>query len=442
MKVLLVEAYPGFRGAQRSLAALLEGLRRSAAVDDAEDRVHANSPASAERVEVDILCLAPGRAHAAFSQERASHGGISVHLLAPPAPLGQFGGALASGPPWRRWVATACLVPYTWTLRRFLRQRQPDIVHCNQARGVLLVAMAARTLGLPVVWHQRGMLDLPPIATRLAGLASRHLLCVSEAVRRSLPEPLARRASVIHNGIDRPAAAPEKSPLRRRLGIDAELAARHLEPGSLVLVTASSFLPYKGLHHVVEALARIASRAPEMLSSLLWIVLGDDDGQMGKKAYRQGLRSTLEVKNLTRHVYWAGWQQEPSNWLAAADLCLLPTVADERWVDADGRPRRLVCSEGFPRTVLEAMAVGTAVIASDVAAVGEQIVDGESGLVLPPGDAEALAEAIVALGRDAPRRHALVAAGQQRVERFSIEAMTQQTVAFWRRCLGDRRPQV
>lgn len=445
MKVLLVEAYPGLRGAQRSLVALLEGLRRRAteAAGNTDDGV-----TSAATLEVDILCLAPGRAHEAFRRQRAIRGHgrndhVAVHLLPPPAPLGHFGGRLATGRLWRRLVALACLLPYSWKLRRLLRRCKPDLVHCNQARGVLLVAMAARSLGLPVLWHQRGMVDLPPVAIRVAGWASRHLLCVSEAVRQSLPRPLAERAVVIHNGIDRPAAAQETSALetsslRQRLGIDTELAIRQLAPDSLVMITASSFLPYKGLHHVVDALSLIASRAPEALAGLLWIVLGDDEGHAAKRTYRQQLQTNLEANQLTRHVWWAGWQPMASDWLAAADLCLLPTVDDEPWIDTEGRRRRLVCSEGFPRTVLEAMAMGTAVIASDVAAVGEQLIDGESGLLVTPGNPRALAGAIVDLYRDAPRRRALAAAGQRRVERFSIEAMTEQTVAFWRHCLENR----
>ena len=508
MRVLLVEAYPGYRGAQRSLEALLDGLRRRAAVSrtvasrekgtsaDSADPTQPTIPQPPEEeiqegLEVEILCTSPGRAHDAFRQAHPN-----VHLLLPPAPLRLFGGSLAKGRLGRRLAAMVALLPYTWTLRGFLRRHRPDIVHCNQARGVLLVALAARSLGLPMVWHQRGMVDLPPMATRLAGLASQHILCVSDAVRRSLPEDLARRATVVANGIDVPIEVPQKSALRQHLGIDTELANRCLAPNSppdaqlanrclapfsppgaqgsdrclapnspdfqssesepanrclapdsqgsdrclapnpLVLITASSFLPYKGLHHVVDALGRIATRAPEVAAKLLWVVLGDDDGQAVKRSYRQQVQASIEALGMTRRVWWAGWQPNAGEWIAAADLCLLPTVSDELWTDADGRSHHLRCGEGFPRTVLEAMAMGTAVIACDVAAVNEQIVDGDSGFIIPPGDADALAAAIIALARDAPRRERLAAAGHIRVRRFSIEAMTEQTVTFWQSCLG------
>ena len=163
-----------------------------------------------------------------------------------------------------------------------------------------------------------------------------------------------------------------------------------------------------------------------------------DDEQIGKRSYGRMLRRRLDDLGLAHRVWWIGWQAEALPWLAAADLCLLPTVAQESWRDDQGRIRTIRCSEGFPRTVLEAMAMGTAVIASRVAAVDEQIAHGESGWIVPPSDAEALAVAIQQAGSDRPLRQERAAAAHRRVARFSVEAMCQRTLAFWRRCLANR----
>lgn len=420
MKILFIEAYPGFRGAQRSLAALLEGIRRR------QLDATANSP----KIEAAVLCLAPGRAEEGYRQS-----GADVHLLTPPAALQVFGGGLrGDGPPQagraQKLRAVTALARFTPRLRHFLRQHRPDVVHCNQARGVLLAGPAARSLGLPLVWHQRGMLDLSSTVTAAAGLLAQHLICVSRAVRQSLPKRLRRRSTVINNGIDRPSSNPSKTALRSVLGIDTQLASRGLPQDAIVLITTSSFLPYKGLHHVVDALACLTERRPESLRRLFWVVLGDDDEHPVKEAYRRQLLASSRKHSLNAHIWWAGWQEKATDWIAAADLCLLPTIARETWVDADGHPTDVMCSEGFPRTVLEAMAVGTPILATDVAAVKEQIVDGESGVILPPGDPQALATAIDALVGDGARRRSLATAGHQRVQRFSIEAMTEQTVSF------------
>lgn len=422
-RILCVEAYPGFRGAQRSLAALLGGLRGMSA-----------NPAPL----VSVLCLTSGQAATSRAVEGYRATGVTVHSLTPPSPLQAYGGALRSASPQGLW-RLVCALPLWcfWTLRvrRWLARQSPDLVHCNQARGVLLVAMAARSLGLPVVWHQRGMLDLPDVLVRLTGLLSTHILCVSEAVRRSFPARLRERADVVHNGIDRPLELPDKAGLRRQLGIDNELARRRLpKENTLLLITASSWLPYKGLHHVVEALGHLEVKQPGLRP--LWLLLGDDDGHPGKHAYGLGLRRRLDDLGWTDHVWWAGWQPQSLQWLAAADLCLLPTVAQESWTDAQGKVRDIRCSEGFPRTVLEAMTVGTAVVASDVAAVSEQVVHGESGWIVPPGDAMAMADAVRRLGSDTQLRQGLTLAAHRRVERFSVETMCERTLAFWQKCLA------
>lgn len=412
MKVLWVEAYPGFRGAQRSLAALLRGIERR------RGRIATETPVTST-----VLCLAPGRAEQGYRDA-----GVEVQVLSPPASLRAYGGSLRR---LRRGLATLpAMLSFSRRLRRFLRQHRPDVVHCNQARGVLLVGPAARSLGLPLTWHQRGLLDLPPVATQAAGLWARHVVCVSEAVRRSLPANLRRRSTVVANGIDPPARPPIKGALRRSLGIDEQLRERRLAEDAVVLITASSFLPYKGLHHVVSALRTLAQRQPTTLARLLWIVLGDADRQPVKQAYREQLRAAVADGSLSNHVWWVGWQERATEWLAAADLCLLPTVDRELWTHADGTTSDVVCSEGFPRTILESMAVGTPVVASDVAAVREQLVDGDSGRIVAPGDPQALAEAIHVLATEPERRHAMASAGQQRVQRFSIETMTEQTLSI------------
>jgi len=90
-----------------------------------------------------------------------------------------------------------------------------------------------------------------------------------------------------------------------------------------------------------------------------------------------------------------------------------------------------VCSEGFSRTVLESMVAGAAVLATDVAGVREQIDDGVSGLVVPPGDAAALASAIERLHDGADLRTGLATSAAERVRRFSVERAVRETLAVY-----------
>jgi glycosyltransferase involved in cell wall biosynthesis len=81
-------------------------------------------------------------------------------------------------------------------------------------------------------------------------------------------------------------------------------------------------------------------------------------------------------------------------------------------------------------TLLEAMAAGAAVVASDLPGINDAVVDGESGILFPPGDPAALARALRILLGDAERRRGLASAARQRAQRYSIEAIGEQFVAL------------
>jgi len=410
MKVVFVEGYPGFRGAQRSLAALARGV-------------------AAAGVEVEVWCTVAGRASAGYAAA-----GLTVRELTVPPALRAFGGELARlGPLGLAGVAVRGLLPYTRRLVRELRASRPAVVHCNELRALLLAGPAARLLGLPVVWHQRGLLDAGGLPLRLAGRLAGRVICVSEAVRGSLPPALRRRATVVRNGVgdgDRPAA---EAVAAARRAVASAKAERGLDPGATVLVTASSFLPYKGLHHLASALGDLARRRPAL--ELLWLVLGDAEGDPQRERYRAEVaRRAVDAGWPAERVWWVGWRDDAAAWIAAADLAVLPTVAGERFRFADGDEVMAVCSEGFPRTVLEAMLAGTPVVATDVAGVREQIADGDSGVVVPPGDPAALAAAVERLAADPELRRRLAAGARRRVgEELTAGAMVEGVLGVYRR---------
>lgn len=406
MKALFVEGYPGFRGAQRSLAALAAGLPES--------------------VEVEILCTVAGR-----SVEGYRRSGLPVRLFEVPPVLATFGGGLARcGVLGRLDAGLRGLLPFTVRLWRRLRRERPDVVHCNQARAVLLVAPAARLLGIPVIWHLRGTLDFGGFLERVTGALSTRVVCVSQAVQDSTATALRRKCTVVHNGISPAAACGEIDEVRGRF--ESVLRERGLESAALRLVTASSFLPYKGLHHLVDAFANLVERRPELRRRLLWAVLGAAEGYPRRERYRRELKRRLRDRGLGDNVFWPGWRDRAVAWIAACDVAVLPTVERETFRFDDGVEVEAVSTEGFPRTVLEAMAAGTAVVASGVAGVEEQIVDGVSGLVVTPGSAEALGSAIERLVDDRELRSRLAAGARERVARFSVEAMVAATRAVYK----------
>lgn len=417
MKVVFFEAYPGFRGAQRSLALLARTLE-------------------GRGLEVEVWCAADGRV-----VEGLRRAGLSSRVAPMPQALAHFGGRLAhAGTARRSWALVAGALPYALRLRRALRRTRPDLLHCNQARGVLLAGPAARSLGLPVLWHQRGLPDLPPLALTACRRLTRGVVCVSRAVDEALGSGGPPRW-VVENAID-PAEAPRPAEVdAAQAEIAAHAAGRGLERPT-VLVSASSFLPYKGLHHLVSALGELVRRRLERRRRLLWLVLGDAEDDPARRRYRRHLEERLADLGLADNVQWLGWRDHPLPFVAAADLAVLPTVARERFRYPDGTVVEAVCSEGFPRTVLEAMLVETTVVASDVAGVSEQLGgDGDTaGRRVPPGDPIALADALEPLIDRPAERRRLAAAARRRVELFSPAVMADKMLPIYRRLAGFGAP--
>ncbi len=414
MKVVFVEGYPGFRGAQRSLAALVVGLP--------------------EEVEAEILCTVAGRAADGYAAA-----GLAVEVFEVPALLRAFGGELTR----RRLgakmdAAVRGLLPYSLRLwQKWLRDR-PDIVHCNQARALLLAAPAARLLGIPTVWHLRGLLDFGGLPRRLCFALADRIVCVSQEVAESLPEGVRRRAEVVYNGISAH-LRPETLPAVREALATAK-RDRGLDPSATVLLTASSFLPYKGLHHLVEAVDQLCERRPELRRTLLWVALGDSEGDPHRRRYQDELIERLDRANLATNIFWAEWRADVLAWIEAADVTVLPSVDREIFRYQDGTEVEAVCSEGFPRTVLESMASGTVVVASNVAGVGELLSEqNSSGLIVPPGDAEALAQAIEHLHDDSALRAALREAAADRVGQFSVERAVRDILSIYAELLASSR---
>jgi glycosyltransferase involved in cell wall biosynthesis len=94
--------------------------------------------------------------------------------------------------------------------------------------------------------------------------------------------------------------------------------------------------------------------------------------------------------------------------------------------------------EGFPITILEAMAAGKPVIATDVGGCAEAVVDGEAGLIVPPETLATLADAILSVLADPERAQAMGASGRERVQReFTVDRMVDQHLELYRRMLGE-----
>jgi glycosyltransferase involved in cell wall biosynthesis len=237
---------------------------------------------------------------------------------------------------------------------------------------------------------------------------SKHVaVCESDA--RFLAEKKrvpASKIAIIHNGID---------PQRAAVSQDARRAIRHAigaSEGDCVLITVARFHKGKGHHVLLEAMQKLAVRNPQ--AKLVLLGEGEEQAEM---------RSLCNSFGIAEHVRFAGFQPNVAEWLAAADVNVLPTFY-----------------EGFPLTVLEAMAAALPTVASNVGGIPETIEDGISGVLVSPGDPGKLANAITSLISDAETRARLGAAARARVlQYFTAEQQVQATENMYLDLLGDSR---
>lgn len=275
-----------------------------------------------------------------------------------------------------------------WSIVAALRRRRPGIVHTMMPWGDLVGRAAARVAGArPVVSTVTARyVDKPRIQLLLdratAGWADRVAFQSSEIVPFSIEHEGVRPDQVccIPNGVEwddvdrsEPAAR-----LRKEFG-----------GGAATIVGMVARLHAQKAHaDVIEALVRMG---PEAEDVRLWFVGdGPERARLAALATRRGLRD---------RIVFAGERHDVRDWIAAMDLFVHPTHF-----------------EGLPVAVLEAMAESRPVVASDVDGLRELIVPGVHGWLVPPGDVDALADAIRAALGDRERTARVARAGAERVK--------------------------
>jgi glycosyltransferase involved in cell wall biosynthesis len=309
---------------------------------------------------------------------------------------GEFGAALESC----GWPVTALgqglglrpgLVP---RLAALCRRWRPDVVHTHNTRALVYAGPAARLARVPWhvhTWHGRDLLGAlrEKLLLRLAGKLPDRVVAVSEdAARLMVREGIgAARVRTIWNGID----------LER-------FAYAGPCPGG-PLVTVARLSPEKDVATLVRAAARICRERP----GLALEVAGDGP-------CLPQLRGLAHELGLNGNVRFLGQVGDVAGLLARASLFVLPSL-----------------TEGVSLTLLEAMARGLPVVATNVGGNPEVVADGQTGLLVPPGDPEALTRAVLQVESDAEAGRRMGDAGRRRVEQhFDVRGMVAAYEALYR----------
>ncbi len=297
------------------------------------------------------------------------------------------------------------------SLRRHFRASRPAIVHTHLIHADLHGISAARLAGVPVVLTSRHNDDTFRRKTpyRQINRALWHMaqggIAISEAIRRfsiAVEGAPPDRVQTIHYGLS-PTPLLDRADSRRALQSELNLA-----PETLLIGMVCRLIEPKGIPYALDAFAGVAGHFP----TAHLVIAGDGP-------LRPDLEAQTASLGLEGRVHFLGWRPDPTPIFAALDCFLMPSLR-----------------EGFGLVLLEAMAQAVPVIGSAVSAIPEIVVAGETGLLCPVRDSEALAAALTALLADSERRTRMGEAGRARLEaHFSAARMIEETVALYRRWL-------
>ena len=304
-----------------------------------------------------------------------------------------------------RIVKRRVSLPYAWGLRKLLRSERFDLVHAHVYSSAAASALATAGTGTPLVvtehtealWQGRN----GRLFSRLMYRGVARVIAVSGAIRSRLIErdgvPPAR-ITVVPNSVP-----PSRGSHGDTLPIPSDLGQ-----GPMVGMVAR-LQPEKGVTNFLKAAAHVAKEFPQAR----FVVVGD--GPLREELFR--LAEDLRVHE---RVLFLGFRPDAQALIKMMDVVAVPSV-----------------SEGTPLVVLEAMAAGVPVVASSVGGIPDQIRPGHEGILVPPGDPDALARALIKILREPELARRMGEAGRLRAgTEFSHENMVRKVEAIYRDALA------
>lgn len=295
--------------------------------------------------------------------------------------------------------AAVNFLPALFRLLSILRQIKPSIIHAFLFRANIMGRLAGRLAGVPIIISSIRVLEAGPwykhLIDRLTAAMVDKYIAVSEAVRQftlsqvHLPE---NKIITIYNGIDC-TNVPEKP--SERLMVNGCCCN---------IILAGRFERQKGHAVFIKALKLLRQQHTNFKAYLFGE--GPDERLVRDMVAREGLADQVMfmgvVDNILPHML-------------QMNICVLPSL----W-------------EGLPNVLLEAMAAACPIVATRIPGVDEIVLDGQTGILCEPGNAPALADALLRLIRNPELGRAVAAAGRLRVEqRFSLETTVRETGAVY-----------
>ena len=292
-----------------------------------------------------------------------------------------------------------------WKLSKIVRQWKPAIVHAHDPHAVTMAALAL-SFGAPeprprIVASRRVDFHLQSHAfSQWKYRQVDGFIAASNAIKQVLVEDRipAGRIAVVHDGID-----VEKIQNRPAIDLHAEYWLPHGVP---VIVNVGALVGHKGQRYLIDAMPQVLREVPDAHL----VIFGEGE-------LRPALERQVRHLSLGKRVLLPGFREDVLSLMKSADLFVMSSV-----------------TEGLGSAVLDAMAMGLAVVGTRAGGIPEAVVPDETGILVDPGEPAPLAAAIVTLLKDPALRRAHGAAGQARVAtRFGVDRLVEGTLQCYER---------
>jgi L-malate glycosyltransferase len=300
-----------------------------------------------------------------------------------------------------------------WKFSRLLKRLAPDIVHAHDPHGVAMaslgISMASAALKgrRPPALVASRRVDFRLKGNSLSRWKYRQVDCfiaASEAIRQMLVGDgvPAERTVTVHEGIDVERVAAT-------LPVNVH-EAFFLPHGAPVVGNVAALVPHKGQRHLIEAARLVVPQLPDVR----FVILGEGE-------LREQLERQVSEHHLQKHVLLPGFRTDVIGCIKDFDLFAMSSV-----------------TEGLGTSLLDAMACARPIVATTAGGIPEIVENGVTGLLVPPRDHAAMADAIVRMLKDAALSERMGAAGRERVTaRFTVDRMVEHTAAVY--AILDRR---
>jgi len=290
-----------------------------------------------------------------------------------------------------------------WSLFRIIKKEKPVIVHTHTSKAGILGRWSARLARVPIIVHTtHGHVfygHFGPLASKIFLLAEKltanvtdHMIALTDSERGDFLKfgicGLGKTAS-IHSGVDLSkfySASNGDCAKKKALGLDGK---------KVVIGTIGWLLPIKGPDVLLKAMGLVWQMFPDV--QLVYV---------GKGEMLDELKSAARQMNVEEKVFFLGWRNDVNEILPLFDIFVLPSL-----------------NEGMGRVLVEAMAAGKPIVASNTGGIPDLVTHARNGLLVPPGDVSGFSGAIAWMLRNPDRAERMGAYGRNDCSKFTLEAM-------------------